>query len=203
MIAIIFQMPIYREPDKKLNVHDFYKSHDNEVIKKIAVGLTNPYAIMIYNCHGDFNTATLARTGSCMGAATIYTVGRRKFDRRPLVGSHNYTVLNRLDDLDPDPVTWFDVHGMYPVFIEQDGDDLDKFDFRSLWNKPKIPCLVVGSECDGIPESFISMFPGSPRLSIVQPGVIRSLNVCNAGAMVMDRLYYSYKSHIMDKYGLD
>lgn len=200
----------FLEPDKEINVHDAYKDID---IVKISSLMTCPYSLMILNCHGDFNIATLTRTGSCLGASTVYTVGRRKFDRRPLVGCHNYTNVVRLSDLDGDPVKWFSAapadaslktyKKMFPVFIEQGGMDLSEFKFSSMFNRDRgEPCLVVGSECDGIGEDIMSLFPDSPRLSIGQPGVIRSLNVCNAGAMAMERMYYSYRSHVIDKYGL-
>jgi tRNA G18 (ribose-2'-O)-methylase SpoU len=193
----------YREPDKEINVHDIYKPYVGEACQ-IARKMTCPYALMILNCHGDFNIATLTRTGSCMGARTVYTVGRRKFDRRPLVGCNNYTNLIRLDQLDPDPVTWFKTNNMFPIFIEQGGEDLAKFNYRVLWtgDTSVIPCLVVGSECDGIAKEFMSLFPDSFRLTIAQPGVIRSLNVCNAGAMAIEHLYNSYRNYVTDKYGL-
>lgn len=188
---------------KLINVHERYKDQRLPV-PEIAHRLVLPYCLMIYNCHGDFNIGTLVRTGNCLAVNTVFTVGRRKFDGRTLVGCRNYTKLVRLDKLDPDPVSWFRDQNMFPVFIEQGGSDIAECDFRQLWDRTegRTPCLVVGSECDGLPESFITSFPDSPRLSIGQPGVIRSLNVACAGSMAMERIYYAWRRQVIDRYGL-
>jgi len=193
---------------KLINIHDGYKDQPLPV-HEVATHLVLPYCLMIYNCHGDFNIGALVRTGSCLAVKTVFTVGRRKFDGRTLVGCRNYIKLVRLglDDLSPDPVSWFRDQGMFPVFIEQGGSDISEYDFRRFWSwgeseRSMIPCLVVGSECDGLPEDFIASFPDSPRLSIGQPGVIRSLNVACAGSMAMERIYYAWRRQVIDRYGL-
>jgi tRNA G18 (ribose-2'-O)-methylase SpoU len=108
--------------------------------------------------------------------------------------------------LEPDPVMWFQERKMFPVFIEQGGTDIDSYDFRQLFrvgDDALIPCLVVGSECDGLPQELIDLFPNAPRLTIGQPGLVRSFNVACAGSMAMERLYYAYRRSVMDRYGLD
>lgn len=196
------------EADVKLiNIHDAYKGQRLS-IADVSKTLRLPYCLMIHNCHGDFNIGALSRAGCCLGIQAVYTVGRRKFDRRTLVGSQNYMNLVRMDKLDPDPVTWFQERKLFPVFIEQGGADIGECDFRQFWERKNdhgmdlVPCLVVGSECDGLPEDFISSFPHSPRLSIGQPGVIRSLNVACAGSMAMERIYYAWRKRVIDRYGL-
>ena len=173
--------------------------------------MTMPYSIMLYNCCGDFNIGVLARTSSCFSARRIFTVGRRKFDGRTLVGAHNYTQIEKYDKID-DMKAFFHARRMFPVFIEQGGIDIDTFDFTNLYRRPIVisdddigdlePCLVVGSECDGVPQSIMDMFPGSPRLSIAQPGIIRSLNVSSAGSMALYKMYYAHKKVVCDKYDL-
>jgi tRNA G18 (ribose-2'-O)-methylase SpoU len=189
------------------NEHDILKKHSLDTVKSISMKLTAPYALMLFNCHGDFNTAVAVRTATCFSAQAVYTVGRRKFDRRPMVGAQNYIHLERLGEI-PDPRAFFAEKNMFPVFIEQGGVDIDKFDFRTLGrsgsDRPDgpIPCLIVGNECDGLPEEFMALFPDSPRLSICQPGPIRSFNVATACAMALHRMYNSYKTDVMDRYGL-
>lgn len=187
---------------KLINIHDSYKSMSISA-RNVAKKLKLPYCLMIHNCHGDFNIGSLSRTGSCLSAKTVYTVGRRKFDRRTLVGSQNYTELVRIDEI-PNPVKWFRDHELFPVFIEQGGTDIGDYDFREFWKRSDtlIPCLVVGSECDGLSDDFIALFPDSPRLSIGQPGVIRSLNVACAGSIAMERIYYAWRRQVIDNYGL-
>jgi tRNA G18 (ribose-2'-O)-methylase SpoU len=187
---------------KAINVHNIYKTlgFTDKKLRELSLKMTNPYSLMIYNCHGDFNIGALCRTASCFSAKKIFTVGRRKFDRRTLVGAHHYTPVIRLDSIE-DPVTWFDDQEMYPVFIEQGGTDISDFNFTNLWNEFS-PCLVVGSECDGVPEVFMELFPDSPRISIAQSGLIRSLNVATAGAVALEHIYYAHRNNVIDKYGL-
>ena len=199
----------YRCPESKLNVLDVYTASglSDEQITEVARAFHMPYSLMIYNCHGDFNTSILCRTASCFSAKHIFTVGRRKFDRRPLVGSHNYTHLTRIDEI-PDRVAFFLEHNMYPVFIEQGGISLSEYRIGTYQPKhPETgcaldPCLVVGSECDGLPQDFLDEFPESPILTIPQSGPIRSLNVSTAGAIVLCNIYHQNLKNTMDRYGL-
>lgn len=173
-----------------------------DMVQRLSHILTMPYSIMLYNCHGDFNIGVLSRTASCFSAKRVTTVGHRKWDRRTLVGSQNYTHIERYDTID-DMQEFFRTRKMYPVFIEQCGTDIDEFDFKKLYDVSELePCLVVGSECDGVPQSMMDLFPESPRLSIAQPGVIRSFNVSSAGSMALYKMYYAYKKKITDTYGL-
>jgi tRNA G18 (ribose-2'-O)-methylase SpoU len=192
-----------QHPEPPLNIHSLYKEPlPLSMLDIIARCSKLPYSLLIYNCHGDFNIGTLIRTANCLGASKVWTVGRRKFDRRTLVGCQNYTDLERLDEI-PDLVSWFQERNMYPIFIEQNGYDMDTFNFGQLWEAQALqPCLVVGSECDGIPESFMAAFPNSPRLTIGQPGLIRSLNVGCAGSIAMEHMYGSWKKNVVDRYGL-
>lgn len=185
-----------------VNVHDMYKDRDIDSLMRISKALTMPYSIMLYNCCGDFNIGVLARTGTCLATHRVFTVGRRKFDRRTLVGANNYTQLEKYDEI-TDLNAFFSERKMFPVFIEQGGVDIDTYKFEELYSDPsREPCLVVGSECDGIPQKIMDAFPDSPRLSISQPGVIRSLNVSSAGSMALHRMYCAQKRLVSDRYGL-
>ena len=185
---------------KEINVHNIYKYYSD--LPSISRKMNNPYSLMLYNCHGDFNIGSLCRTASCVSARAIYTVGRRKFDHRTLVGAHHYTDIDRLDVLQ-DPINWFSEKKMYPVFIEQGGVDISIYNFSTLWHKDLEPCLVLGSECEGIPEKFMKLFPDSPRISITQTGLIRSLNVASAGAIALERIFYSHSKNVKDRYCLE
>ncbi|WP_158746593.1 TrmH family RNA methyltransferase [Acidisphaera sp. L21] len=167
-----------------LNVRDALQGSTVEAIRVAQAAATLPFAIAAINLNGDLNIGVMMRTAVSFGAAHMFLFGQRRFDRRSTVGAHNYVdLVHIVCDLEghavPRPL--FDValaeHGYTPVFVEQGGTDLRTFDFRGV---AAPPCLVFGNEGYGVPDSFIG---GGQRISIVQRGVARSMNVSAAAAI--------------------
>jgi tRNA G18 (ribose-2'-O)-methylase SpoU len=167
-----------------LNVRDDLQGNTVEAIRAAQAAATLPFALAAINLNGDLNIGVMMRTAVAFGAAHMFLFGQRRFDRRSTVGAHNYVDLVQITcALDghavPRPI--FDAtiteYGYTPVFIEQGGTDLRQFDFRAT---PNPPCLVFGNEGYGLPASFIGR---DQRISIVQRGVARSINVSAAAAI--------------------
>ena len=170
--------------ESDLNVRDALKGSSVEAIRMAQAAATLPFAIAAINLNGDLNIGVMMRTAVSFGAAHMFLFGQRRFDRRSTVGAHNYVDLVQIV-CDPEghavPRPLFDAalaeHGYVPVFVEQGGADLRRFDFRGMAGTP---CLVFGNEGYGLPDSFIG---DDTRLSIVQRGVARSMNVSAAAAI--------------------
>jgi tRNA G18 (ribose-2'-O)-methylase SpoU len=167
-----------------LNVRDALQGSTVETIRAAQAAATLPFAVAAINLNGDLNIGVMMRTAVSFGAAHMFLFGQRRFDRRSTVGAHNYVELVQIVcGLEGHAVSrpLFDAtlaeHGYAPIFVEQGGADLRKFDFRGT---ARPPCLVFGNEGYGLPDSFIG---SDQRISIVQRGVARSMNVSAAAAI--------------------
>ncbi len=83
-----------------MNVIDEYKGWEPHKIKQKIKNNTFPYAVMMQHIGGDYNISTLIRNANAFGASEVFYYGRRKWDRRGSVGTHHYTDLIFLPDLE-------------------------------------------------------------------------------------------------------
>ena len=170
----------YPEGVTKYNIHDIYKDYSPTKYKTISQKLSLPVHLMLFNLSGDANIALAIRTAAVMGCSTIWIVGKKKYNRRALVGSHNYITINKIDSVD---LNFFTKHNIQPFIIEQNGTSIEDIKFKKYTNKPV--CFIVGSESLGIPIDFIKTMKDTPMLSISQYGMVKSLNVSIASSIVI------------------
>ncbi len=185
------------------NVHKRYDHLSVPELQYVCNKDRNPFAVCALSVTGDLNIGSMIRTASLYGAAKFYIFGRLKYDRRGVVGATNYIEVEAIDGLvkeDNGELIGFDsslfwatmITSPYtPVFVEQGGDVLGKFNWNSYLDPNKIkPCLVFGNENRGIPDNILNHGPFSRSfiVSIPQCGVIRSHNVSVASGIVMHDL---------------
>jgi len=170
----------------EFNVHDHLKNYDVPTLKGITDRDRLPFAVCIINLVGDLNTGIIIRTANLMGAEKVFVFGRRRYDRRSTVGSHNYVDVVQYGGFDDDgyvdPVKFHKLmteNNYTPVMIETGGDCITSFTTDKLDRKP---CLVFGNEGEGIHPDIIRQ---GKIYSIPQRGVIRSLNVSSAASIAM------------------
>ena len=84
------------------NVHDHLKAYDVPTLKDITEQDRLPFAVCIINLVGDLNTGIIIRTANLMGAEKVFVFGRRRYDRRSTVGSHNYVDVVQVGGFDND-----------------------------------------------------------------------------------------------------
>lgn len=167
----------------KYNVHSCLQDKPKEKLKKISTKLSLPIHLMLLNLDGNMNIAMSIRTAAVLGCSDVWIVGHRKYDARPEVGSKNYVNVHKVGDLE-DPKAFFESKGLQPILLEQGGSSIEEFKFKPYFKKPI--CFIVGSESHGIPKEFMTaMGESTPRISISQYGLVRSLNVSIAASIVM------------------
>lgn len=188
--------------DNGFNVRNEYKSKTVDELKDIALKDSLPYTVCAVNVEGDLNIGMMARTASLLGCKKFYIFGRRKIDRRSLVGAQNYLPISRVDGLDEQGNVDLDKfkafllsENLYPVLVEHGGSNLKDVNWKRLvgnWTYPNALqlCLVFGNESNGFPESFLA--ENWPRISVPQRGVLRSFNVASAASIVLWDLYSRY-----------
>lgn len=172
------------------NVHKKYDDLTVPELQEVCKKEQKPFAVCALSVTGDLNIGSMIRTASLFGAEKFIVFGRRKFDRRGLVGANNYIDIELISGLNED--LSFDSHlfnatmitnEYVPVFVEQGGIPLGSFSWKHLLVSRK-PCLIFGNENRGIPQEIIDDSKGF-KVSIPQCGVIRSHNVSVASGIVM------------------
>lgn len=187
------------------NVLDQYKCFSIQELQQITKQKTFPFWVMTLNVLGDLNVSTVIRSAHLFGAEKCIIFGRRKIDNRGLVGAANYTPVEKVlavdDNLNLQLNVFIDYmknNKLVPIFIEHGGENCFEFSWkyhieeRILSSKHK-PCLILGTEKDGIPLSFIE--EGKKHLnglivSIPQRGVLRSHNLSMAFSSIVTCMIY-------------
>ena len=184
--------------EKELNVRDEFKHLSHEEHLELHDDSRLPYAVACINLTGDLNVGSIIRSAAMLGCETVFIYGKKKFDKRGLVGAHNYQKVeyitidlpDDLGDFPPDVnyeilIQTLDGMGYTPFGLETGGARIDQMDFREIVS----PCVVVGNENMGLPDYLRTRLP---LVSIPQSGVMRSLNVGVAAAIAMAQIQSQY-----------
>jgi tRNA G18 (ribose-2'-O)-methylase SpoU len=179
------------------NVADEFKSLQLDQVQAYQKKNCLPYSIGLLNLKGGLNIGNIIRTAVIFGAERVYIIGRKRFDRRSTVGAQNYVDLKFIEKDVNDESQQTKIldeifcDGYTPSFIEQGGYDINCANF---YYSPK-QCLIFGEEAVGIPRSMMihNYLYGGEVFSIPQVGVLRSLNVASAAAIVMNKVAMDLK----------
>jgi tRNA G18 (ribose-2'-O)-methylase SpoU len=194
-----FNLKEYREQEliknnDERNVHNHLKKLTVPELQEVSSQDRLPWHVCLLNVTGDLNIGTMIRTAHCLGAASVTIFGRRKYDKRGLVGSSNYIDMDLIDGMKNDIELDYDkFHNMMytkkfsPIFVEQGGIPLPEFDWKQSHNTDYETCIVMGNETNGIPNNILDGGFGK-TVSIPQKGVIRSMNVSSAMAIVASHM---------------
>ena len=179
------------------NVHDHLKHMSVEDLQAYSLTDRLPWHTACLNVTGDLNVGTMIRTSHCLGATSVLIFGRRKIDNRSLVGSANYIKVDRISDQNDELTAQQFVRTMHernftPILVETNGMPLNQINWEirldAIARRGLQPCIVMGNETGGIPRDIVDSclpMPNSFIVSIPQKGVIRSMNVAVAHAMVV------------------
>ena len=164
-----------------MNVLDFLKDKSPEEIKSYYTQNSCNAAIAISHVEGDFNLGTVIRNANFFGLKeAFYIGGKRQWDRRSAVGTHNYIPLTFCKDI---PEFISSIIGKYvPVILENNVKNVhvdNMFTFK--W--PLNPIIIVGEEQNGIPQELIKMC--AYIVEIPAFGTVRSMNVGTASGIAM------------------
>lgn len=168
-----------------LSVEDIQKKQLEACIPNLEVAL--------FNISGDLNIGTIVRSCVLFGVSKVYTFGRRKLDRRSLVGAQNYISIERHDSLVGDgltinPKVFLDFSKRFKNVLLIELSETSK----PISEIPKPPysdptLIVFGSEASGIDKEILDAYKDS-IFHIEQYGVMRSLNVATAAGIVLHTL---------------
>ena len=166
------------EPTSR-NVIDYYKEWETDQIKADLDTRRLPFITAFENISGDLNKSSGIRNSNAFLARESWIVGKKKWDRRGAVGSHNY------------------IHLKYANFLGEvwlENEYIRKYKWVAVDN---IPGATPITEYDWKPNSFMIFGEEQRGVSplglgmaddivyIPQLGSVRSLNVSVASGIVM------------------
>lgn len=161
------------------NVIDHYKYWTNEAILADLNAKRHNFSVLVCNIEYDFNIATVIRNANAFLAKEVIIYGRKKYDRRGTVGTHNYTQFryvresNNLDEL----------FGEFDLVVGIDNINNAEPIENFIWD-PKVKLLLCfGQEQIGLQSEVLNRC--HKILYIKQYGSVRSLNVGCASSIVM------------------
>jgi hypothetical protein len=169
-----------------------------------------PFDACFLNITSDLNVSASIRSLHLLGVEKVFVLGKKKLDRRALVGAEFYTDIEymgglNLDTLEIDNSVFLDMisrnENYYPIFVEMGGESLNEINWKNLLSKEDgtlyRPLLIFGNEHRGIGNNILNIgktMKKSIIVSIPMKGVLRSLNVSASVAMVtwdmVNELYY-------------
>lgn len=173
------------------NVIDYYKYWKTEAILADLDEKRNNFSILCSNIYQDFNLGTIVRASNAFLAKEVIIYGRKKYDRRSTVGTHNYTHFKHVRELEDLNNFIKEEKDKNSLFIGIDNINNALPIEGHIWPKDRHIIFCFGQEQVGLPQEIIDKCNEIRYIS--QYGSVRSLNVGVASGIVM----YSYASQVV------
>ena len=190
------------EDTRPLNVRTEYQDLSINTLKNIQESLSKDVSVLLFNVRTDGNIGMIIRQACLLGCKEVFICGKKQYDRRFTVGSHNYIQVThwntplhvQSDTVSPfhfkETVTYnveefIKLAGCFtPIFLEQGGKNIQEIQWKIIEH----PLLILGNESVGIPQDFINTVKKRMKcitVSIPQCSVLRSMNVAIAGSIAL------------------
>jgi len=162
------------------NVIDEYKSWETIKIKEDLDRKAFNYSVLMQHISGDFNISTFVRNANAFGVKNLFYFGKRKWDRRGAVGTHNYKQLVHIENFE-DLKNLKNSHRF--IAIENSVENpVELSNFIPQEND----LYIFGEEMLGIKEEILELC--EEFVYIKQFGSVRSLNVGTASGIIMNHV---------------
>lgn len=163
-----------------MNVLDHLKSQSVEAIKNYCADNCVNAAVAMTHSKNDFNLSSMGRAANFFGFKEVYYIeGKRGFDRRGCVGTHNYTPFKYCQSKED---FWNQIKDKYvPIAVENNVNyslfNVFEFEF------PLNPIFIFGEEMEGLSDDVLVKC--EKIITIPVFGSVRSLNVASCAAVIM------------------
>lgn len=178
----ITQYAVSLEPrnDMSRNVQDMYKRSLDAEIRADLFAKRSSAVNIIINSENDFNVATAIRTHNGFNGGELYIVGKRKYDRRGTVGTHNYsTIFHSPTHEEVFEKLRKDGYTIYAV------DNMPEYNPTNIWDVefPERSAFVYGTENAGLEKEVIDAC--DEMVFVEMYGSVRSFNLACTTAIVL------------------
>lgn len=157
------------------NIIDYYHYWNTDAIKADLDKKRHDFSILISNKLNDFNLGTVVRNCNAFLGSEVLIYGRRNWDKRGSVGTHNYENLKYVREIDNLNFGDATIIGIDNV---PNAVSIDDF----VWPTGHV-IMVFGQEQVGIPTELAELC--EKFIYIRQFGSVRSLNVGTASGIAM------------------
>lgn len=167
------------------NVIDYYKTWETEAIRADLDTKRSEMVIICMNLTSDYNKASVVRNNNAFLGREVWMVGKKRFDKRGTVGTHNYEHVKHTED-------W---QGLFAELRDQ-GYKIVGVDnvegARNVAYAPmeKFTAFVFGEEGLGLSEHMLDNV--DEILYIAQGGSVRSLNVAVAAGIIQHHYFSAW-----------
>lgn len=163
------------------NVTDYYAKWETEAIKADLDANRVPLVNVCMNLTNDFNKSNVVRSNNAFLGSKVYMVGKRRYDRRGTVGTHNYEHIEHSETLE-EVINTLRADG-YTIYAV---DNITAHEPVSVWDTvlPTKTAFVYGEEMRGLSDDEIALCDA--MIFIPMFGSVRSLNVGTAAAIMMN-----------------
>lgn len=167
-------------PSMSDNVRDIYKMWTQEEIRADLQKNRLPLVMVCENLRGGYNISSVIRANNAFLGKEVYVVGRKKLDRRGDVGTHHFEWCYHADTI-KEVIDLLKERG-YSIYAV---DNISEYNPVNLWDcdMPMKSAFVLGEEHNGLSKETIEMC--DEMVYVRQYGSVRSLNVAQAGAVIM------------------
>ena len=136
-----------------------------------------PLALAAINLSYNLNIGVLIRSAEAAGAREVIVVGHDAYHRLAAMGADRWVELTALPT--PAALVVYARERRYQLVVLQQAPGAERFDRADY---PPSPCLVVGSEGQGVPPELCA--EADLLVEVPQRGEIDSINVASAAAVV-------------------
>lgn len=176
-----YNVSLENESAANANVADMYKSWTTNEIRADLDSKRTPLVSVFMNLTHEFNKASGIRASNAYLGNHVYLVGRRKYNKKGTVGTHQYEHVSSANTLE-EVVELLHNDG-YTVFAV---DNIYEYEPKNIWDVelPYKSAFVYGEEMRGLQPEEIALCDDMVYCQMY--GSVRSLNVAQCSAVVMN-----------------
>ena len=169
-----------------MNVIDYYKEWEATAIMGDLDTKRKNFTVLCSNIENDFNIATVIRNSNAFLASEVWIYGKKQYDRRGTVGTHNYTHFKHVKTIDNVIEQINNLKSKYGKIRIVGIDNIPgSFPINNYaWPEHQHVLMIFGQEKNGVPKELLDMC--DDVLYIRQYGSVRSLNVGTASGIAMN-----------------
>jgi tRNA G18 (ribose-2'-O)-methylase SpoU len=157
------------------NIINYYAYWDTEAIKADLDKKRHPFSVLVSNKFNDFNLGGVIRNANAFLAKEVIIYGRKQYDRRGTVGTHIYSNLKHIKEIEAIADLRYPIIGV---------DNIDSAVPIETFQWPEEHFIMAfGQEDIGLSEEITNIC--QQVVYIQQYGSVRSLNVGCASAIAM------------------